>query len=115
GLNRRRATWPGGVGDARSGVGAEAEDAVPPCRPVLMNARQSTGVKSIATTYEQASDTDTVIGRVRMNSPVEPGSRESGRNDAMMVNVAVRTGTARSLAERQAASERGTPSSRSST
>jgi hypothetical protein len=81
-----------------------------------MNARQSSGVRNIATPYEQRSATATVNGSARMNSPTVPGSSSpSGRKLATMVSVAPSTGAARSLAERQAASARGTPSSSSST
>jgi len=81
-----------------------------------MNARQSSGVRNIATPNEHRSATATVNGSARMNSPTVPGSsRPNGRKLATMVSVAPSTGPARSLAERHAASGRATPSSRSST
>ena len=50
-----------------------------------------------------------------MNSPTEPLIINIGKNAAMMVAVAVSTGTTSSVAERQAASARGTPRSSNST
>ena len=50
-----------------------------------------------------------------MNSPTEPVIISMGRNAAMMVAVAVSTGTTSSVAQRQAASSRGTFLSSSST
>ena len=44
-----------------------------------------------------------------MNSPGDPDSVINGRNDAMIVNVAARTGTAISVADLHAASSRDTP------
>ena len=73
------------------------------------------GVSSMATTNELARATAMVMGRARMNSPTEPVSSTMGRNEAMMVSVAVSTGITRLLALRQAASQRSRPSSSSST
>ena len=58
----------------------------------------------IATMKETANAIATVIGRAMMNSPAEPVRISSGRKEAMIVTVAVKTGTMTSLAHLQAAS-----------
>ena len=63
----------------------------------------------MATMNDVASAIATVKGSARMNSPVAPESRRKGRNEQMMVRVAVSTGIASSVALRHAASSRGTP------
>ena len=68
-----------------------------------------------ATMNETAKAMATVMGSAITNSPAEPLMIRSGRNEAMMVMVAVRTGTKTSLAHRHAASAFGTLWSRSST
>ena len=67
------------------------------------------GVSSMATMKDVESAIATVKGSARMNSPVAPDRMRNGRNEQMMVRVAVSTGIASSLALRQAASGRGTP------
>ena len=80
-----------------------------------MNDRQISGVSKIATMKETARAIATVIGRAAMNSPAVPVRISSGRKEAMIVTVAVSTGTMTSVALLQAASIRGTLWSRSST
>ena len=55
---------------------------------------------------EAARAIATVIGRAKMNSPTDPVRIIIGMNEAMIVIVAARTGTTRSLALRQAAVHR---------
>ena len=73
------------------------------------------GVSSMATTNDEARATAMVMGSERINSPTDPVSSTMGRNEAMMVSVAVSTGITRLVAERQAACQRSIPSSSSST
>ena len=79
------------------------------CNPFLMKKRHRSGVRSIATANEHANPIVTARGSPRMNSPGDPDSVINGRNDAMIVNVAARTGTAISVADLHAASSRETP------
>ena len=81
----------------------------------MMKVRQSSGVRKIATRKDTDRATATVMGRARMNSPELPEMMIKGRKEAMMVRVAVRTGTRTSEGAFQAASRRGTLWSRSST
>ncbi len=81
----------------------------------MMNVRQSSGVRKMATRNETERATATVMGRARMNSPELPEMIVRGRKEAMIVRVATRTGTSTSEADRQAASRRGTLWSSNST
>ncbi len=74
-----------------------------------MKNRARSGVSTIATRKEVTRAIATVSGNARMNSPVAPESIRNGRKEQMMVNVAVSTGIASSLALRQAAVSRSTP------
>ena len=57
-----------------------------------------------ATRKDTANAIATVMGSAMMNSPAEPVRIRSGRNEAMIVMVAVSTGTRTSVAHLQAAS-----------
>ena len=85
------------------------------CSPCRMKKRHNSGVSRIATTNETHSATATATGSAPMNSPTEPVNINSGRKDAMIVNVAVSTGTSTSRTHCHPASARGTPRSRQST
>src|SRR5689334_13024180 len=78
-------------------------------RPFLTSVSASIGVSSIATAKETINAMATVNDIARMNSPGAPGRYARGRNDATMVRVAASTGTASSVGDRQAASNRLMP------
>ena len=69
-----------------------------------MKNRQKIGVSITATMNDTARAMATVIGSAMMNSPTDPVRIRSGRNEKMIVTVAVKTGTTTSLTQRQAAS-----------
>jgi len=72
-------------------------------------------VSITATINETERAIATVFGSAEINSPTEPERMRSGKNENMIVRVAVSTGTNTSPAERHATSSFGTFLSRSST